>query len=108
MHPSVDGEGRKLSIKEALQGEGAIQGQHITKASRGLTADQMIERRNSVFMPKQESSLARQEFENYKQHPDEPALAYFANKRMLFNKDWLTNQNATCGQRPRKICVTLL
>ncbi|MCP3664782.1 MAG: hypothetical protein GY696_20190 [Gammaproteobacteria bacterium] len=72
MHPSVDGEGRKLSIKEALPGEGAIQGQHITKASGGLTADQMIERLDSVFMPKQESSLARLEFKQYKQHPDKP------------------------------------
>ena len=93
MHPSVDGEGRKLSIKEAQQGEAAIQGQHITKVCGCLTADQMNERLDNVFMPKQESSLARLEFQQYKQHPVEPALAYLANKRMLFNKGWPTNQN---------------
>ena len=55
----------------------------------------MIVQLDNVFMPKHESSLARLEFQQYKQHPDEPALAYLANKRMLYNKGWPTNQDLT-------------
>ena len=60
----------------------------MTKASRNLSADQMIEELDKIFMPKQESSLARQEFQDYKQHPDKSALAYFVNKLILFEKGW--------------------
>ncbi|MCP3662336.1 MAG: hypothetical protein GY696_07540 [Gammaproteobacteria bacterium] len=66
----------------------------MTKASRNLSADQMIEELYKIFMPKQESSLARQEFRDYKQHQDEPALAYFANKLILFEeKGWPEETN---------------
>ncbi len=88
MHPASDRDGRRLSIKEALRGELAIQGQHATKASHNLSAEEMIAELDKIFMPRQESSLARQEFHDYKQHPDEPALAYFANKLILFDKGW--------------------
>ena len=37
--------------------------------------------------------MARQEFEDHKQHPDEPALAYIANKRLLFNKGCPREEN---------------
>ncbi|MCP3665512.1 MAG: hypothetical protein GY696_23950 [Gammaproteobacteria bacterium] len=80
-------------IKEALRGEAAIQAQGVTKASRYLTAEEMIEELDKIFMPKQESALARQEFMDYKQHPDEPALAYFANKRILFDKGYPNETN---------------
>ena len=107
MHPDRDGDGRRLSIKEALRGKAAIQGQHVTRASPNLTAEQKIEELDKIFMPKQESSLARQEFEDYKQHPDEPALAYFANKRLLFDKDGQGRRTIKlCGQKPRKTCAT--
>ena len=77
IHPDRDRDGSRLSIKEALWGEAAIQGQHVTRASCNLSADEMIAELDKIFMPKQESSLARQEFHDNKQHPDEPALAYF-------------------------------
>ncbi|MCP3668237.1 MAG: hypothetical protein GY696_38075 [Gammaproteobacteria bacterium] len=60
----------------------------MTKDSRYLTADEMQAELDKIFMPKQESALARQEFTDYKQHPDEPAIAYFANKRILFDKGY--------------------
>ncbi|MCP3661912.1 MAG: hypothetical protein GY696_05345 [Gammaproteobacteria bacterium] len=93
MHPEKDRDGRRLAIKEALRGEAAIQAQHVTKASRYLSADQMIEELDKIFMPKQESSLAGQEFLDYKQHPAEPAQAYFANKLILFDKGYPDEKN---------------
>ncbi|MCP3668365.1 MAG: hypothetical protein GY696_38750 [Gammaproteobacteria bacterium] len=71
MHQERDRDGRRLAIKEALRGEAAIQAQGVTKASYYITAEEMIE-----------------EFMDYKQHQDEPALAYFANKRILFKKGY--------------------
>ena len=56
-------------------------------------ADEMIKRLVGIFMPKLESHLARLEFRQYRQHPNEPALTYLANKRVLYNKGWPTNQD---------------
>ncbi len=85
MHLARDRDGRRLSIKEALRGEAAIQGKHVTRASHNISSEEMITELDKIFMPKQESSLARQKFHDYKQHPDEPALA---NKLLLFDKGW--------------------
>ena len=58
-----------------------------------ILADEMIERIDGIYMPKQESHLARLEFRQYNQHHNEPALTYLANKRVLYNKGWPTSQD---------------
>ncbi|MCP3667201.1 MAG: hypothetical protein GY696_32695 [Gammaproteobacteria bacterium] len=67
----------------------------MTKDSRYLTADEMLAELDKLFLPKQESALARQEFMDYKQNPVEPALAYFANKRILFDKGYPNKTDLT-------------
>ncbi|MCP3661406.1 MAG: hypothetical protein GY696_02755 [Gammaproteobacteria bacterium] len=74
----------------------------MTKDSRYLTADEMLAELDKLFMPRQESSLARQEFIDYNQHPDEPALAYFANKRALYAKGYPDETDLTFYYRLRK------
>ena len=71
-------DGRRFAIKEALTGEAAVAAQSVTKDSRYLTAEQMLAELDKIFMPKQESALVNREFAEYKQHPDEPVLTYFA------------------------------
>ena len=66
LHPAKDMDGRRFAIKEALQGEAAIQAQGVTKNSRYLTADEMLAELDKLFIPRQESALARQEFIDYK------------------------------------------
>ena len=92
-HPSADTEGQKLFIIEALKGEVAIQGQQVVLGWKNYTADKMFKQLDSIFMPKQESHLARLEFRQHCQHPNEPALDYLANKRVLYNKGLPTNQD---------------
>ncbi|MCP3663293.1 MAG: hypothetical protein GY696_12500 [Gammaproteobacteria bacterium] len=88
MHPPGDTDGRRFAIKEALTGEAAVAAQSVTKDSRCLTAEQMLALLDKIFMPKQESALAKREFAEYKQHPDEPVLMYFAAKKALWDKGY--------------------
>ncbi|MCP3668344.1 MAG: hypothetical protein GY696_38645 [Gammaproteobacteria bacterium] len=60
---------RRFAIKEALMGEAAVAAQGVTKDSRYLTAEQMLAELDKIFMPKQESALAKREFAEYKQQP---------------------------------------
>ncbi|MCP3668471.1 MAG: hypothetical protein GY696_39305 [Gammaproteobacteria bacterium] len=76
LHPARDVDGRRFAIKEALRGEAAVQAQSVTKDNHYLTADEMLAELDKRFMPKQESALAKREFIEYKQHPDEPALTF--------------------------------
>ena len=46
----------------------------------------MLAELDKIFMPKTESALAQREFKEYKQHPDEPVLMYFAAKKALWDK----------------------
>ncbi|MCP3667553.1 MAG: hypothetical protein GY696_34515 [Gammaproteobacteria bacterium] len=78
MHPQGDTDGRRFAIKEALTGEAAVAVQSVTKDSHILTVEQMLA----------ESALAKREFMEYKQHPDEPVLMYFAAKKALWDKDY--------------------
>ena len=93
VHPSADRQGHKLSIIEELKGQAAIQGQQVILGWENYAADEMIKRLVGIFMPKLESHLARLEFRQYRQHPNEPALTYLANKRVLYNKGLPTNQD---------------
>ena len=93
VHPRADREGCKLSIIKALKGEAAIQGQQVIFGWKNYTEDELIEQLDGIFMPKQESHLARLEFRQYCQHPNEPSLTYLANKRVLYNKGWPTSQD---------------
>ena len=88
LHPARDVDGRRFAIKEALRGEAAVQAQGVTKDSCYLTADEMLAELDKLFMPKQESALAKREFIEYKQHPDEPALTYFSAKKALYDKGY--------------------
>ncbi|MCP3664102.1 MAG: hypothetical protein GY696_16700 [Gammaproteobacteria bacterium] len=81
-------DGRRFAIKEALPGEAAVAAQGVTKDSRYLTAEQMLAELDKIFMPKQESALAKREFAEYKQHPDEPVLTYFSAKKALWDKGY--------------------
>ncbi len=65
----------------------------MTKDSSYLTADEMLAEMDKLFMP--ESALAKQEFIEYKQHPDEPALAYFVNKWALYDKGYANETDPT-------------
>ena len=42
MHPTSDEEGRKLSILEALQGEGAQHASHVTDHADNLTSTELL------------------------------------------------------------------
>ena len=83
IHPQGDTDGRRFAIKEALTGDAAVAAQSVTKDSRIPTVEQMLAELDKIFMPKQESALAKREFMEYKQHPDEPVLMYFSAKKAL-------------------------
>ena len=83
MHRPGDTDGKRFALKEALTGEAAVAAQSVTKDSRVLTVEQMLAELDKIFMPKTESALAQRE---YKQHPEEPVLMYFAAKKALWDK----------------------
>ncbi|MCP3666304.1 MAG: hypothetical protein GY696_28020, partial [Gammaproteobacteria bacterium] len=94
MHPPGDTDGRRFAIKEALMGEAAVTAQSVTKDSGILTVEQMLAVLDKIFMPKTESALAKREGQEYKQHPDEPVIMYFAAKKALWGKVY-TDQSDT-------------
>ncbi len=69
MHPSVDQDGRKLALMEARKGEAAVQAKQIIIGWQDLSPEEMISRLDGIFMPWQESHLARLEFRQYRQLP---------------------------------------
>ena len=93
MHPTSDEEGRKLSILEALQGEGAQHASHVTDHADSLTSAELLQRLDEVFAPKPQSDMAKQEFEAYVQQPTQDVMAYMANKQRLFNQGWPHRQD---------------
>ena len=88
MHPTSDEEERKLSILDALQGDGAAHASHITDRADHLNAAELLQRLDEVFAPKPQSDMAKQEFEAYIQQPTQDVMAYMANKQRLFNQGW--------------------
>ncbi|MCP3663633.1 MAG: hypothetical protein GY696_14280 [Gammaproteobacteria bacterium] len=55
----------------------------------------MLAELDKLFMPKQESALAKQEFIEYKQHPDEPSLTYFSTKQALYDRGYSDQTDLT-------------
>ena len=88
MHPTSDEEGRKLSIIDALQGDGASHASHVTDRADYLNSEELMQRLDEVFAPKPQSNMAKQEFEAYIQQPTQNVMAYMANKQRLFNQSW--------------------
>ena len=78
MHPSVDQDGHKLVIMEALKGKAAVQAQQIIIGWPDLSPEEMISRLEGSFMPRQESHLARLEFRQYRQLPNKSAPTNFS------------------------------
>ncbi|MCP3668079.1 MAG: hypothetical protein GY696_37250, partial [Gammaproteobacteria bacterium] len=74
-------------------GEAAVAAQSVTKDSRVQTVEQMLTELDKIFMPKTESALAQREFKEYKQHPEEPAIMYFAAKKALWDKAYTDHSN---------------
>ncbi len=83
-HPVADTIGFRMAITEALVGNAAVAAQSVLTDSRILTADQMLVELDKVFQPEAESDMAQKEFEDYLQHPDEPATMYLAAKHSLW------------------------
>ncbi len=88
MHPTSDEEGRKLSIIQALEGEGKDQASHVTARSEFLSSIEILALLDATFLPKSQSNAAKNEFEAYVQQPTQDVMSYLSNKQRLFDQGW--------------------